>query len=51
MTLTFAVPTPLNYFATLVQSDKEFPLLEAAASLAQDEHPALDMQQVLDEVD
>ena len=30
---------------------KEFPLLEAAASLAQDEYPALDMQEVLDEVD
>ena len=51
MTLNYAVPTPLDYFATLVQSDEEFPLLEAAASLAQDEHPALDMQQVLDEVD
>ncbi len=51
MTLTFALPTPLDYFATLVQSDKEFPLLEAAASLAQDEYPALDMQEVLDEVD
>ena len=49
--LNYAVPTPLDYFATLVQSDNEFPLLEAAASLAQDEHPALDMQQVLDEVD
>ena len=47
----YAVPTPLDYFATLVQSDDEFPLLEAAASLAQDEHPTLDMQQVLDEVD
>ena len=47
----YAVPTPLQYFATLVQSDDGFPLLEAAVSLAQDEHPSLDMQQVLDEVD
>lgn len=47
----YAVPTPLQYFATLVQSDDSFPLLEAAVSLAQDEHPCLDMQQVLDEVD
>ena len=51
MPLTYTLPTPLDYFATLVQSDDEFPLLEAAASLAQDEHPTLDMQQVLDEVD
>jgi regulator of sirC expression with transglutaminase-like and TPR domain len=34
----------------LVQSDDQFPLLEAAASLAQDEEPALDVQQVLDDV-
>ena len=51
MTLSYAVPTPLAYFATLVQSDEGFPLLEAAASLAQDDHPELDTQQVLGEVD
>ena len=51
MTLRYAVPTPLEYFSTLVQSDEGFPLLEAAASLAQDEHPGLDVQQVLGEVD
>jgi regulator of sirC expression with transglutaminase-like and TPR domain len=51
MTLSFAAPTPLQYFATLVQSDQQFPLFEAAASLAQDEYPVLDMQQVLAEVD
>jgi regulator of sirC expression with transglutaminase-like and TPR domain len=34
----------------LVQSDEQFPLLEAAASLAQDEEPTLDVQQVLDDV-
>ena len=33
-----------------MQSDEQFPLLEAAASLAQDEEPALDVQQVLDDV-
>lgn len=44
-------PTPLDYFATLVQSDTHFPLLEAAASLAQDDHPGLDVQAVLAEVD
>ena len=51
MALNYAVPTPLGYFSTLVQSDEGFPLLEAAASLAQDEYPGLDVQQVLDEVD
>lgn len=44
-------PSALDYFTTLVQSDDEFPLLETAISLAQDEFPALDIQQVLDDVD
>ncbi|MBP6221599.1 tetratricopeptide repeat protein [uncultured Limnohabitans sp.] len=50
MNLNFATPSPLDYFASLVQSDADFPVLEAAASLAQDEEPALDVQQVLDDV-
>ncbi len=51
MQLSFDVPTPLEYFAALVHSDDAFPLLEAAISLAQDEYPDLDVQQVLGEVD
>jgi len=51
MNLSLIAPTPLQYFGALVQSDAEFPLLEAAISLAQDEYPHLDVQQVLDEVD
>ena len=51
MALTFSAPTPLGYFASLVQSDEHFPLLEAAASLAQDEEPSIDVQQVLDDVE
>jgi len=51
MALSFNPPTPLAYFASLVQSDDDLPLLEAAASLAQDEEPALDVEQVLDDVD
>ena len=51
MELNLAVPTPLQYFASLVQSDEHFPLLEAAISLAQDEYPDLDVQQVLGDVD
>ncbi len=51
MTLCLTAPTPLEYFASLVSSDEGFPLLEAAASIAQDESPQLDIQQVLAEVD
>jgi regulator of sirC expression with transglutaminase-like and TPR domain len=51
MQLNFAVPSPLQYFSSLVQSDAHFPLLEAAASLAQDEYPDLDVEQVLGDVD
>jgi len=51
MLLNLSLPTPLSYFASLVQSDEHFPLLEAAASLAQDEEPSLDVQHVLDDVE
>lgn len=44
-------PTPLAYFASLVKDDDSLPLLEAAASIAQDEYPGLDVQEVLDEID
>ena len=51
MELNLAVPSPLQYFSSLVQNDEQFPLLEAAISLAQDEYPDLDIQQVLGDVD
>jgi regulator of sirC expression with transglutaminase-like and TPR domain len=51
MNVSFAVPTPLDYFASLVESDSDFPLFEAAVSLAQDEYPELDVQAVLGELD
>ncbi len=51
MNLSYDLPSPLTYFATLVQSDDGFPLLEAAICLAQDEYPELDVQQVLGEID
>ncbi|SCK60706.1 Regulator of sirC expression, contains transglutaminase-like and TPR domains [Variovorax sp. HW608] len=51
MTFSFQAPTALEYFDSLVKSDEEFPLLEAAASIAQDEYPELDVQQVLGDVD
>jgi regulator of sirC expression with transglutaminase-like and TPR domain len=51
MNITFARPTPLQYFASLVQSNADFALMEAATCLAQDEYPNLDIQAVLCEVD
>lgn len=48
---TWHVPTPLEYFATLVERDADFPLFEAAVSLAQDEYPDLDLQAVVHQVD
>jgi len=51
MNLSLEVPTPLEYFASLVQSDTDFPLLEAAICLAQDDYPDLDVEQVLGHVD
>jgi regulator of sirC expression with transglutaminase-like and TPR domain len=51
MNLSFVAPTPIGYFGSLVKSDQAFPLLEAAITLAQDEYPHLDVQQVLGEVD
>jgi regulator of sirC expression with transglutaminase-like and TPR domain len=43
--------TPLSYFKSLVETDAEFHLLEAAAAIAQDEEPLLDIQEVLDACD
>ena len=51
MQLNLTLPSPLQYFTSLVQSNDHFPLLEAAISLAQDEYPDLDVQQVLGDVD
>jgi regulator of sirC expression with transglutaminase-like and TPR domain len=47
----FPAPTPLGYFAALVGDDEALPLFEAATSIAQDEYPDLDVQQVLGDVD
>lgn len=49
--LSLAVPTPLAYFASLVGEDAGLNLLEAAAAIAQDDFPDLDVQAVLAEVD
>ena len=47
----YATPTALEYFSSLVADDASLSLLEAAASIAQDEHPHTDVQAVLAEVD
>jgi len=49
--LQFLAPTPLEYFATLVADDASLPLVEAAAAIGQDEHPRLDTQAVLAQID
>jgi regulator of sirC expression with transglutaminase-like and TPR domain len=41
----------LDYFSVLVAQDQGLPLLEAAAAIAQDDEPELDVQQVLMQVD
>jgi regulator of sirC expression with transglutaminase-like and TPR domain len=51
MAFKLEIPSVLEYFAQLVKTDENLPLLEAAASLAQDEYPDLDVQQVLFDVD
>jgi len=49
--MKYAAPTPLDYFSMLVAEDDSLNLLEAAVSLAQDEHAQLDVQAVLADVD
>ena len=49
--LDFKTPTALEYFASLVGDDAGLPLIEAAACIAQDDHPGLDVEAVLAEVD
>ncbi len=51
MSFSLVPPSSLGYFESLVSDDAHLPLLEAAISLAQDEYPDLDIQQVLGEVD
>lgn len=51
MNLSFDPPSALDYFGSLVESDGEFALFEAAVSLGQDEYPDMDVQTVLGEVD
>jgi len=47
MKFSIETVTPLSYFKSLVGAEAQFPLLEAAASIAQDEEPQLDIQEIL----
>lgn len=49
--MEWAALTPLDYFATLVREGEAMPLFEAAASLAQDDEPQLDLQALVTEID
>ncbi|NIC43219.1 SirB1 family protein [Aquabacterium sp. A08] len=51
MRLPTQPPSPLEYFAALVQEDDGFPLLEATVAVAMDEYPELDVQTVLGDLD
>ena len=49
--LHLEVPTALEYFASLVADDASLPVVEAAAALAQDDDPGLDVQGLLAQID
>jgi regulator of sirC expression with transglutaminase-like and TPR domain len=49
--MQFERVTPLQYFASLVAEDESLALTEAAVSVAQDDHPQLDAQGVLAQID
>lgn len=51
MVMKFEAPSPLAYFAALVQDDEAFPLFEATVAVAMDEYPDLDVQTVLGDMD
>ncbi|NUZ07142.1 SirB1 family protein [Piscinibacter koreensis] len=49
--ITFTAPSALEYFAALVADDASLSVIEAAAAVAQDEYPQLDIQAVLADID
>ncbi|MEO5735474.1 MAG: transglutaminase-like domain-containing protein [Rubrivivax sp.] len=49
--LQFEATTALDFFAALVADDADFPVLEAAVAVAQDEYPELDVQGTLARID
>ena len=51
MDFNLSVPSAVDFFAFLVREGDDFPLLEAAISIAQDEYPQLDIEHTLSQVD
>ncbi len=49
--MSFPTLSPLDYFGALVAEDAAFALTEAAAAIALDEQPQLDVQGVLSDID
>ena len=49
--MSFTTLSPLDYFGALVAEDAAFALTEAAAAIALDEQPQLDVQGVLSDID
>jgi regulator of sirC expression with transglutaminase-like and TPR domain len=49
--MKFEAPSTLDYFASLVADDAQLSLVEAAASIAQDTDPTVDVQGVLAQID
>lgn len=47
----WSAPTALDYFGSLVADDASLPLTEAAVAIALDDHPGLDVQTVLADID
>ena len=41
----------MEFFASLVIERDNFPLLEAAISIAQDEYPSLDIEETIDQIE
>lgn len=51
MDFKLSIPSAIEFFSSLVHGADDFPLLEAAICIAQDEYPTLDTEQTLSAVD
>jgi regulator of sirC expression with transglutaminase-like and TPR domain len=51
MDFKLSVPSATEFFTSLVSENEHFPLLEAAISIAQDEYPNLDIEQIIDQIE
>jgi regulator of sirC expression with transglutaminase-like and TPR domain len=47
MDFKLSIPSAMDFFASLVQEGDDFPLLEAAICIAQDDYPNLDTEQTI----